>query len=363
MSLWGLCSFNGLFWNMGLKAELERFAATTSIKGVGRAWKSSTLCLRVLWGLAVVCGISASLYQCSVLLADYFMYDSVVQLEEVDLNAYALNEDADTIPDVTVCNLNVFKFATNKSGGYSALEEYFRRVINYTECPNCTDQTSVEALKAQLLTLSGFYQNLKPEEIVEFGHSMEEFIPRCLLLSFDGYTTIQRDCITVPVIITRFPNPHYFNCFHFSTNGTGADDTGILVGYTLVLQLSHIHHDNYNNFFDPLMYDHSSTGAIVLAHPPNSWPWLERRPMYVAPGTQVTHPHDDVIKRKHFLRYWPSVKGIHRSPVDSPHKGQWRGALMFSSISAWTKCWVNNRDAGDLRCHCAQYDVTVMINE
>ena len=38
--------------------------------------------------------------------------------------------------------------------------------------------------------------------------------------------------------------------------------------------------------------------------------------------------HDDVIKWKHFPRYWPSVMGIYRSPVDSPHNGQWRGALM-----------------------------------
>ena len=45
--------------------------------------------------------------------------------------------------------------------------------------------------------------------------------------------------------------------------------------------------------------------------------------------------HDDVIKWKHFPRYWPFVQGIHRSPVNSPHKGQWRGALMFSLICAW----------------------------
>ena len=44
--------------------------------------------------------------------------------------------------------------------------------------------------------------------------------------------------------------------------------------------------------------------------------------------------HDDVIKWKHFPRYWPFVRGIHRSPVNSPHKGQWRGALIFSLISA-----------------------------
>ena len=38
---------------------------------------------------------------------------------------------------------------------------------------------------------------------------------------------------------------------------------------------------------------------------------------------------DDVIKWKHFPRYWPCMRGIHRSAVNSPHKGQQRGALMF----------------------------------
>ena len=70
--------------------------------------------------------------------------------------------------------------------------------------------------------------------------------------------------------------------------------------------------------------------------------------------------HDDVIKWKHFPRYWPFVRGIHRSPVNSPHKGQWRGALMFSLIYAWINCWVNNRETGDLRRHRAHFDVNVM---
>ena len=46
------------------------------------------------------------------------------------------------------------------------------------------------------------------------------------------------------------------------------------------------------------------------------------------------HRHDDVIKWKQFPRYWPFVRGIHRSPVNSPHKGQLRGALMFTLICA-----------------------------
>ena len=55
------------------------------------------------------------------------------------------------------------------------------------------------------------------------------------------------------------------------------------------------------------------------------------------------------------------VRGNHRSLVDSPHKGQWRGMLMFSLICTWTNSWANDRDAGDLKRHRAHYDVTVMI--
>ena len=69
--------------------------------------------------------------------------------------------------------------------------------------------------------------------------------------------------------------------------------------------------------------------------------------------------HDDVIKWKHFPRDWPFARGIH-PPVNSPHKGQWRGALMFSLICVWINPWVNNREAGDLRRYRAHYDVTVM---
>ena len=47
-------------------------------------------------------------------------------------------------------------------------------------------------------------------------------------------------------------------------------------------------------------------------------------------------------------------------PVNSPHKGQWRRAFMFSLIWTSTNGSVNNREAGDLRRHRAHYDVIVM---
>ena len=48
--------------------------------------------------------------------------------------------------------------------------------------------------------------------------------------------------------------------------------------------------------------------------------------------------------------------------MNSPHKGQWRGALMFSLIGAWINGWVNNGEAGDLRRHRTHCDITVIVH-
>ena len=71
--------------------------------------------------------------------------------------------------------------------------------------------------------------------------------------------------------------------------------------------------------------------------------------------------HDDVIKWELFPRYWPFVWGIHRPPVNFPHKSQWRRALMFSLICVWINSRVNNGEAGDLRRHRAHCGVIVMV--
>ena len=92
------------------------------------------------------------------------------------------------------------------------------------------------------------------------------------------------------------------------------------------------------------------------------WKWFKEpsKCFYNIKNSLMEKWHDDIKKWKHFPRYWSFVWGIHRSPVNSPHKGQWRGALMFSLMCAWINGWVNNREAGDLRHHRAHYNVIVM---
>ena len=75
----------------------------------------------------------------------------------------------------------------------------------------------------------------------------------------------------------------------------------------------------------------------------------------VQPGVIMTS-HDDVIKGNIFC-----ITGSLCGPlVNSPHKDQQHGALMFPFICAWTNTWANNGNAGDLKCHHAHYYVTVM---
>ena len=79
------------------------------------------------------------------------------------------------------------------------------------------------------------------------------------------------------------------------------------------------------------------------------------------PWLLVSAPyHDDVIKWKRFLRYWPFVGG---NSTNSPHKDQWRGALIISLICALTYGWVNHRNTDYLRRHRAHYDVTMMTHD
>ena len=100
-----------------------------------------------------------------------------------------------------------------------------------------------------------------------------------------------------------------------------------------------------------------SQSLKVVLWRPHGYCYICRKILLDAPGKGK---HDDVIKWKHFPRYWRFVWVILWSPVNSPHKGQWRGVSMFSLIGAWINGRVNTGEAGDLRRQRTHYDVIVM---
>ena len=70
--------------------------------------------------------------------------------------------------------------------------------------------------------------------------------------------------------------------------------------------------------------------AAYVAH---TRQWIESP---LVRGMVTRNNHDDVIKWELFPRNLALCEVIHRSQVDSPHKGQWRRALMLSLSCAWT---------------------------
>ena len=119
-----------------------------------------------------------------------------------------------------------------------------------------------------------------------------------------------------------------------------------------IVSISWRHHDSQDCPWTPIVEP-----ASVTAH---TLQCSRNKVSRFIPASQVSSFfHVDVIKWKHFPRYWSFVRGIPPSQVNS--KGQWRGALMFSMICAWINGWVNNHGAVDLRRHCAHNDVTVIL--
>ena len=101
---------------------------------------------------------------------------------------------------------------------------------------------------------------------------------------------------------------------------------------------------------------------VIMFKQRKSTQWFQRctfRNIWTSYPQEFPH-HDDVTKWKYFPRYWHFMRGIHRSLVNSLHKSQWRGTLMFSLICAWINIWINNHETGDLIRQRAHYDVTVM---
>ena len=118
------------------------------------------------------------------------------------------------------------------------------------------------------------------------------------------------------------------------------------LSFPMCFSLSTMYIGNYIYIYRQKSYNCTQNIAYVLFQLYFAWQ-----------STPATY--DDVIKWKHFPHYWPFVWGINRSQVNSPLKGQWRRAFMFSLICAWINGWVNSREAGDLRHHCSHYDVIV----
>ena len=97
------------------------------------------------------------------------------------------------------------------------------------------------------------------------------------------------------------------------------------------------------------------TKWLVLFHILKSFRCHEAHPLFI--NIMMTYSNGNI-----FRVTGPLWQRIQRPSVDCPHKGQLRGALVFSLNCAWTNGWKHAQDAGGFRYHCVRYDVTIMIH-
>ena len=122
-------------------------------------------------------------------------------------------------------------------------------------------------------------------------------------------------------------------------------------------------------------YTHSDIYWIMNDAVNNIWTLA-----YWEPAIFVSLLHGLTLSWKHTFTIWPFYHtpwwrhqmetfsallaicaGNSPVPVNSPHKGQWRGVFMFSLICARINGCVNNCEAGDLRLHRVHFDVIIML--
>ena len=113
--------------------------------------------------------------------------------------------------------------------------------------------------------------------------------------------------------------------------------------------------DETKSFYQ-ICRDNMSWAVLVVFIPWVMW-WFEFMIQHIWVNSWLRH------QIEYFPRYWLFVRGFHRSPVNSPHKGQWFAALMFSLICAWTNGWVSNRGTCDLKRQGAHYVATVKLKK
>ena len=91
---------------------------------------------------------------------------------------------------------------------------------------------------------------------------------------------------------------------------------------------------------------HWHRGHLTTVRVPVRWRSLGNKwHAYVSCIMATTKPgHDDGIKWKRFPRYW--------SPVNYPHKGQWRGALMNKQLNIQSWDWWFETLSRSLWRHC-----------
>ena len=289
---------------MGMASKVLVFCQMTSMKGIPRLLRAKSVFMRFVWAINIIGFLSIAAYQTVLLTKEYFQYKVYTSTGEIIMPYFDQTQENVGTPDVTLCNAN--PFASNKSGEFPTMEEYFRLVKQATSCDdNCTDEECVALnhIRKAMLSTRGYFSYIGGHNAKKIGHSLESFLAYCDLHMDDGVYIHHTPCTSAAQII-KIQHGMLFNCYTIRLPLNEFPDK-IFKGFIAVLHL-----DDYDAFWDEqtLLTPHEEPGQMSGA-----WVFVHQRntPLHVYYNRFMLQPgnfHDIPVKME-LRMYLPTPHG------------------------------------------------------
>ena len=228
------------------------FLESTSVKGVSRAAKTSSGCVRLLWVTTVIVGAG---------FASFFLYgllSSYLSLE-VSSGLKSTRNSTQEFPAITLCNLNPL---ANTGENTSDVMEYFNFIDSILR--EIEEDTAAHIAIGNLMQPGPIFENtvLRSRDKGKAGDP-KGFVTSCRWHSDTWYQ--EAECLASQNIVI------YKTTFGFCSTFQPPGNASYISGFSAILYL-----DNMPTFSIPL-YDLDwqqpfALGAYLIVHPRNTWP-------------------------------------------------------------------------------------------
>ena len=278
--------------------ELKRFGNLTSAKGVGRAIRSDSQCLKVMWVLSVVLLLAITIYNVWNLTNEYLMYDTDTKITENKIDIVQ-----DKASDILLCNIN--PFSTDSLNRTLELWISYKKRISEWTSTNVEDSRdkvmSANSVRQELLTgHSGFYQYIGSEEASKLSHTWRSFVISCNVHFLDGVMERSIPCAQGNIRVERSMHKDYFNCYRIF--GKETKSLRPATGMSFLLHIDDLHSSVNKRV---LSSKNKGKGAILT---------IGERGTFLNPNTDGVEILPGYVST---IKFEP----VHRQRLPKPHSG------------------------------------------
>ena len=235
-----------------------QFLESTSMKGVPKVARAPSVCLRALWTIALLLGLSSATYFLSGLFEVYCKHSANLQLIEQSLTS-------EEFPDITLCNLNPF---ANTPYGTEHIDDL---ITTLTTSYNDQFQQYLDAPTYDVFHDMLFRAYLRPGKLFEL---LADELPRDgfvetrnLLVNCEWATDAKgyncKDNAEIELYSTD-----YGYCFTFRQ----PKNTSLIAGFSAIIYLDRFSFMTLMPTFPKGLVKALTDGIRVILHPPDTPP-------------------------------------------------------------------------------------------